>query len=256
MTLRSALLLAGIATLATAAPALADAAMAFRDGKWPAAIAQGRAEATPASLVAAGRAQLAVAAYETRDKAQALALVERAERDFDAALAKNPGDIAAQMQKAVAIGYRAKLTRSPGLGKDARARFEAVRAAHPDNALAWSAVGGWHGGAIATLGGFMASTMLGAKNAEIDRNFARALKLEPSNPGFRAIYAMTLLDIDRDNAAKATAVLDGVGTMPVHDGFDALLRAQGAQLAAALKTGDTKGAQALARRLQAFGTLG
>lgn len=255
MTSRMTLLVAGLAALAAATPALADAAAAFRDGKWPAAITQGRAEATPASLVAAGRAQLAIAAYETRDKAQALALVERAEKDFDAALAKNPRDIAAQMQKAVAIGYRAKLTKSPGLGKDARQRFEAVRAAHPENGLAWSAVGGWHGGAIATLGNFMASTVLGAKSAEIDRNFGQALKLEPNNPGFRTIYAMTLLDIDRNNAAKAATILNGVGTMPTSDGFDALLRAQGAQLAAALKAGDTKAAQALARRLQAFGTL-
>jgi hypothetical protein len=247
-------LLAGLALVA-AVPALADAAAAFRDGKWAAAIMQGRAEATPASLVAAGRAQLAVAAYETRDKAQALALVERAEKDFDAALARNPRDVAAQMQKAVAIGYRAKLTKSPGLGKDARQRFEAVRAAHPDNALAWSAVGGWHGGAIATLGNFMASTMLGAKSAEIDRNFAQALKLEPNNPGFRTIYAMTLLDIDSDNAARAATILNGVGAMPASDGFDALLRAQGSQLAAALKAGDARAAQALARRLQAFGTL-
>ncbi len=248
-------LLTALAALTLAGPALADAAASFENGRWPAAIAQGRNEATAASLTLAGRAQLAVAAYDTRDKAAALALVERAEKDFDAALARNPGDIAAQMQKAVAIGYRAKLTRSPGLGKDARTRFEAVRAAHPDYGLAWSAVGGWHGGAIATLGNFMASTMLGAKSAEIDRNFAQALKLEPGNPGFRTIYAMTLLDIDRSNAGRAAALLNGVAALPVRDGFDTLLRAQGVQLAAALKAGDAKAAQALARRLQAFGTL-
>ena len=249
-------LLAGLVALTVSAPAFADAAASFQSGKWPAAIAQGRSEATPASLTLAGRAQMAVAAYETRDKAAALALVERAERDFDAALAKNPGDVAAQMQKAVAIGYRAKLSRSPGLGKDARARFEAVRAAHPDNGLAWSAVGGWHGGAIATLGNFLGGTMLGAKAAEIDRNFGQALKLEPANPAFRTIYAMTLLDIDRKNADRAAMLLNGVAAMPARDGFDALLRAQGAQLATALKAGDAKAAQALARRLQAFGMLG
>lgn len=256
MTKTFALLLASVASLSLAAPALADAATAFRDGKWSAAIAQGRAEATPAALVLAGRSQLAVAAYETRDKAQALAQVERAEADFDAALAKNPKDIAAQMQKAVAIGYRAKLTKSPGLGKDARKRFETVRDAHPDYALAWSAVGGWHAGAIATLGNFMAGTILGAKSAEIERNFGQALKLDPNNPSLRAIYAMSLLDIDRDNALKAATLLNGIGRLPANDGFDALLRAQGVQLSAALKAGDAKAAQALARRLQAFGTVG
>ena len=249
-------LLAGLVALTVPAPAFADAAASFQTGKWPAAIVQGRSEATPASLTLAGRAQMAVAAYETRDKAAALALVDRAEKDFDAALAKSPGDVAAQMQKAVAIGYRAKLSRSPGLGKDARARFEAVRAAHPDNGLAWSAVGGWHGGAIATLGNFLGGTMLGAKAAEIDKNFGQALKLEPANPAFRTIYAMTLLDIDKKNADRAAMLLNGVAAMPARDGFDALLRAQGAQLATALKAGDAKAAQALARRLQAFGMLG
>jgi tetratricopeptide (TPR) repeat protein len=253
---RFALLLTGIASLSIATPALADAATAFRDGKWAAAMAQGRAEATPAALVLAGRSQLAIAAYETRDKAQALAQIDRAEADFDAALAKKPGDRDALMQKAVAIGYRAKLTKSPGLGKEAKKRFEAIRAAHPDYALAWSAVGGWHAGAIATLGSFMAGTLLGAKNDEIAPNFAQALKLDPRSPSLRAIYAMSLLDLDRDNALKAANVLNGVGGLPANDGFDALLRAQGVQLFAALKTGDAKAAQALARRLQAFGTIG
>ena len=42
-------LLMGVAT-----PAFADAAASFRDGKWSAAMVQGRAEATPAGLVLAG----------------------------------------------------------------------------------------------------------------------------------------------------------------------------------------------------------
>ena len=241
--------------LSFAGPVLADANTAFHDGKWPSVISQGRTEATAASLTLAGRAQLVVAAYQTTDKAQALAQVQRAEADFDAALAKNPGDVGAQMQKAVAIGYRAKLTKAPGLAKDSKARFEAVRAAHPDSALAWSAIGGWHGGAIATLGSFMAGTVLGAKSGEVDRNFAQALKLEPTSPALRTIYALTLLDLDKDNGARAAALLNGIGTLPARDGFDALLRAQGVQLAAAIKTGDAKAAQTVARRLQAFGTL-
>jgi hypothetical protein len=256
MTPRFPLLIASLAaTIAVAGPALADAAGAFRDGKWPVAITQGRAEATPASLVLAGRAQLAVAAYETRDKAAALALVERAEKDFDAALAKAPADATAQLQKAVAIGYRAKLTKSPGLGKEARQRFEAVRDAHPDFSLAWTAVGGWHGGAISTLGNFMASTVMGAKAAEVDRNFGQALKIDPTNPAARALYAQVLLDMDRGNAAKASTILAGIGAMPTHDAVEAFLRDQGVKLAAAIKAGDARAAQALARQQLAFGTL-
>ena len=241
--------------LATAAPALADASAAFRDGRWPAAIAQGRTEATPASLILAGRAQLAIAAYDTPTKARALELVTLGERDFDAALAKAPGNVEAQLQKAVAIGYRAKLTKAPGLAKDSLKRFIAVRTAHPELALPWSAVGGWHGGAIATLGSFMAGVALGAKSGEVDAGFARAIRIEPNNPSHRVIYALTLMGLDKKNGAKAAAALQGIGQLPARDGFEAFLRAQGVQLAASIKAGDPAATQALARRLEAFGNL-
>ena len=50
------LLTALLLTLAT--PALADAVTSFHDGKWAMVVKEGRAEATPASLVLSGRAQL------------------------------------------------------------------------------------------------------------------------------------------------------------------------------------------------------
>ncbi|MBC7520008.1 MAG: hypothetical protein H7268_02775 [Sandarakinorhabdus sp.] len=242
--------------LGVASPAFADAAASFHDGKWPAVIAQGRAEATPASLVLAGRAALVQAAYGTTDKAQALDLIAAAERDFDAALVKAPGNSDAQFQKSVATGYRAKLTKSPGLGKESRRGFEAYRAARPNDALGWSAVAGWHGGAVATLGSFMAGTVLGARAVEVDSGFSRAIRLDPTNPVHRVFHAQTLLDLDAGNAAKAAATLQGVGQMPARDGYEAMLRAQGVQIAAALKAGDAKAAQKLSRRLAAFGGLG
>jgi hypothetical protein len=234
--------------LASASPALADAAGAFRDGKWPVVVVQGRQENTVDSLILAGRANLNIAAFNTRDKAQAMALVTEAEKDFDAALAKAPANAEAQLQKAVAIGYRAKLTKSPGLGKDSRRRFEAVRAAHPQMAMAWAAVAGWHAGAVAT--------MLGAKAAEVDPGFQKAIRMEPENPVHRAFYAMVLLDLDKANATKAAQALQGIGQLPATDGFEALARQQGQALANSLKAGDAAASQALARRLQAFGTIG
>jgi hypothetical protein len=242
--------------LGAASPAFADAAAAFRDGQWPVAVKAGRAEATVDSLILAGRAQLALAAYSTRNKARAIEMIGAAEKDIDAALAKAPANVEAQLQKAVVVGYHAKLTRSPGLAKESRRRFEAVRAAHPDSALAWSGIAGWHGGAVATLGGFMASMAMGAKAAEVDPGFRQAIKLDPTNPIHRTVYAMTLLDLDSKNAAKAAAVLQGIGQVPANDAYEAFVRAQGVQLLAAVQAGDAGAAQTLARRLQAFGTLG
>lgn len=248
-------ILLAVLLLGVASPAFADAATSFRDGKWAATVTQGRAEATPASLVLAGRAQLVPAAYATRDKAQALAMVNEAEKDFDAALAKAPTSADALFQKAVAIGYRAKLTRSPGLGKDARTRFETLRSRYPEMALGWAAVAGWHAGAISTLGNFMASSVLGAKSGEIEPGFAKAMKIDPTNPVHRTIYALAMMDLDKGNAPKAASALQGVGQMPARDGYEAFMRAQGVQMANALKAGDAKAAQALARRLAAFGGL-
>lgn len=241
--------------LAVATPAFADAVASFRDGKWPAVVAQGRAEATPTSLILAGRAALVQAAYGTTDKSRALDLIAAAERDFDAALLKSPGNADALFQKSVAMGYRAKLTKSAGLGKESRRGFEAYRTARPNDALGWAAVAGWHGGAIATLGSFMAGTVLGAKKAEVQSGFDRAMKLDPTNPVHRVFAAQTLLDIDTDNGLKAATILQGIAQLPARDGYEAMLRGQGVQIASALKAGDVTAAQALSRRLAAFGSL-
>jgi tetratricopeptide (TPR) repeat protein len=242
--------------VATGASASANALDAFRAGDWAAVVREGRNESTVDSLILAGRATLSIAGYQTTQKAQALALVAEAEADFDKALARAPGNVDAQLQKAVAIGYRAQLTRGIGLAKEARRRFEAIRAAHPDNSLAWSALGGWHGGSIAAVGSFLAGTTLGAKRSEMERCYAQALKLAPAQPSTRTFYAITLMDLDEDNAARAAAVLKGIENLPAPDGFEALLKRQGIELAAALAKGDAKAAQATARRLKAFARIG
>ncbi len=249
--------LAGLALCAgLALPVQAAAVDEFRAGNWPAAVRDGRAENTVDSLVLAGRAQLAIAGYQTTDKARALTLVAAAERDFDRALATTPGNVEAQVQKVVAIAYRAQLTRGIGLAKDVRRRLEAIVAAHPDNGLAWGVLAGWHGGAVATVGSFVAGTVLGAKRSEMDRCYARALQLEPALPSARTFHAITLLDLDAANAARAAATLKGIETMPAGDGFEAMLRQQGIELAALLARGDASAAQAAARRMKAFSRLG
>lgn len=242
-----------LATLAL--PAHAAAIDEFRAGNWAAAVRDGRAENNVASLILAGRAQLSIAGYQATGKDQALDLVAAAERDFDAALARAPGNVEAQLQKAVAIAYRAQLTRSMGLAKDVRRRFEAIIAAHPENSLAWGALGGWHGGAVATVGGFLAGTVLGAKKAEMERCYAQALRLAPGLPSTRVFFALTLLDLDAGNAARAATLLKGIAALPASDGFEAMLKRQGMELAAVLARGDAKAAQATARRLQAFSRI-
>lgn len=241
--------------LLLASPASAAAIDEFRAGDWAGAVREGRAENTVDSLILAGRAQLSIAGYQTTDKARALGLVAAAEADFDKALAREPANVTAQLQKAVAIAYRAQLTRGIGLAKDVRRRFEAIRTAHPDNSLVWGALGGWHGGAVATVGSFLAGTALGAKKSEMERNYAQALKLAPGLPSTRVFFAITLLDLDEDNAKRAAGLLKGLETLTVTDGFEAMLKRQGLELAAVLAKGDATAAQVTARRLKAFSRI-
>jgi hypothetical protein len=244
-----------IIALLVAAPGQTAAIDAFRTGNWAAAVRDGRAENSVEGLILAGRARLAIAGYQTSDKARALALVAEAEADFDAALSRAPGNVDAQLQKAVAIGYRAQLTKGISLAKDTRRRFEAIRTAHPGNHLAGGALGGWHGGSIAAVGSFLAGTALGARKTEMERCYAQALKLAPALPSTRTFFAITLLDLDDGNAARAAAVLKGIEGLPASDGFEALLKQQGIELAAVLARGDAKAAQATARKLKAFSRI-
>ena len=236
-------------------PAGATAVDQFRDGRFAEAASSGRSEATAASLLLAGRATLVVAGFETTDKARALALVEAAEHDFDASLAKAPTNNDALLQKATAMGYRAKLTRSPGLAKQTRQLMEAAVARDPGNGLAWASVAGWHAASIATLGKFLAGTLVGASLDTALKDFDTALARDPKSVVHRVFFAFTLLDLDAGNSARAATLLREADRLPARDGYEALIKRGSAQVLPLLDRGDPKAARVMAKRLLPFGTL-
>ena len=245
-----------LTALLLAAPVAASpSADAFAAGKFAEAAAIGRKEATAQSLLTAGRALATQAAWQTTDREAARRLLAQAEADLSASLALAPGNPAALLQKAVVIGYQAKLAKSPGLAKQARAGFEAVLAKQPANALAQGAMGGWHGEAVATLGKFLAGTALGAKEGEAIRWFDRAVATTGGDPAIPLFYATTLLGLSADNAAKAKALLQRAVKATPADGFDRLMQANARAILAPLDKGDVKAAQATAKRLAPLGTL-
>lgn len=245
-----------LTALLLAAPVAASpSADAFAAGKFAEAAAIGRREATAQSLLTAGRALATQAAWQTTDREAARKLLAQAEADLTASLALAPGNPAALLQKAVVIGYQAKLAKSPGLAKQARAGFEAVLAKQPANALAQGAMGGWHGEAVATLGKFLAGTALGAKEGEAIRWFDRAVATTGGDPAIPLFYATTLLGLSADNAAKAKALLQRAVKATPADGFDRLMQANARAILAPLDKGDVKAAQATAKRLAPLGTL-
>jgi tetratricopeptide (TPR) repeat protein len=245
------------ALLLAAAPALAGpAADAFRAGRFADAATAGRAEATADSLVIAGRSTGTVAAFQTADKARAKALLQTAVADFDAALKRDPGNADAILQRGIVIGYIAKIERSPGGAKDARRAFESVLARRPGDATALAAMGGWHGESVATLGSFLASTVLGAHQKDSLRFYERAVAADPASAVHPTFYASTLLGLDAGNAAKARALLDRADKATPRDGFESLMQRHAREILAPLARGDVKAAQAVAKRLGALGTAG
>ncbi len=241
--------------LVAAAPAWASAASLFHDGRFTEAATAGRAENTAASLILAGRATLIVASFETIDRDQAKAQVDAADHDFDAALALAPTSEEAALMKATAVGYRGKLSKSPGLAKETRARMEAVLAKDPNYGLAWSSLAGWHAGAVVALGKFLAGTVLGASSKVALADFETGLAKDPRNPVQYAFYGLTLLDLGTDNGARATQLLRTLATLPARDAYEGLLKRETAQVVPLLTAGDVKGAQTMARRLLPFGKL-
>jgi hypothetical protein len=247
-----------LALLLAALPASAQtsAAYHFGAGEFAEAAAAGRAEGSAAALVLAGRATAIQAAFQTRDKARAAALLAAAVADFNAALAKDPGSADALVQRGIAIGYQAKLDRSPGLAKSARRDFEAALAKRPGDTVALGAMGGWHGEAVATLGKFIAGTVLGAKEAESRRFYDKALAAPGADPAIPVFYATTLLGLSAKEAPRAKTLLQRALKARPADGFDRLMQAHARAILAPLEKGDIAAARATARKLAPLGNLG
>ncbi len=244
-----------IAMLLAAPAAAAPSDEAFASGRFAEAASAGRAEGSVAGLITAGRATSTVAAWQTRDKARARALLEQAGADFAAALRLQPGNSDALLQQGIVVGYLAKLDRSPGQAKAARRAFEAVLAKRPTDALALGAMGGWHGESVATLGKFMAGTVLGAKEKEAIRFYDKAVATGAGDPAVPVFYAQTLLALSADNAGKARALLTRAVKAGSGDGFDRLMQAHARAILVPLEKGDVGGARTTAARLSPLGNL-
>ncbi len=249
-------LLAATAAVALllAGPAAATASADFAAGRW----AQAAAAATPASpiadLVAGGRAAAVQAAYLTPSKAAARALLLRSDSLLRAALAKSPNDPDVVLHLAITTGYLAKLDRAPALAKQARQGMEFVLARRPADAFALAALGGWHGESVATLGGFLAGTVLGAKRSEFTRLSDRAIAADATSPVYPAFYASTLLALDAGNAARARTLLERATAQRTSDAFEALIQRNARAILAPLAAGNVAEARAVAKRLGPLGT--
>lgn len=206
-------------------------------------------------LAATPREILTGAAFTARTGDQAMAAVSEALAQANAILARRPDDREAQLQRAIAIGYRAKLKKGLADAKEARRLMEALVAADPRNAEARAALAGWHLDAVAQLGGLMARTVLGAKKADGLAGLDQAMRLGGGRALFPAMAALTRMQVDRGDVAAARLLAERAVAAPAPTPLDRIMQRSAGLLLVPLRRGDGRAAQALAERLLPFGRL-
>lgn len=193
------------ALLAAAALPLAPASAAQ---PYLALAAGGMRAASADTLAQQAQDKLVRAAYRTAEKDQALALLDDALATAERALRAEPASESAQLQKGLALGYRAKLTRSQSDAREAREILRGLVTDNPRSALGWAALGGWHGEAVTNMGSFLARAMVGAKTDSAMESFRRAYRLDPDDPVIRTMYAINAIGLkEEDSAAEIRALL-------------------------------------------------
>jgi hypothetical protein len=246
--------LAAVALVA-AGPAVAEPQALFQAGRFADAAAAGASASSPAALIAAGRAAATQAGWLARDRREAERLLEDARRLFDRALALEPNNAEALLQRAVATGYLAKLRTSRTLAREARQGFEAAIARAPSDPVAEAALGGWHGESVATLGPLAARVGLGATRAGFERHFGRAAAMNPRGPVVPTFRAFTTLALG-GNAADARTFLEAADRESAADGFERLVQREGRAVLGHLRSGDTEAARREAALRSPLGRLG
>lgn len=247
---------AAVFLLLVATPSSAKtAAQYFTAGDFASAAVQGQRENTAAGHIIAGRGLSVIAAWQTPTKAGARALLQDAEAEFNAALALSPGNLDAMLQKGIVEGYLGKIDRSPGLARNSRKQFETVLKQRPNDITALCAMGSWHGVTVATLGKFMAASVLGARADDAIRYLDKSTAPKDAPSSLLFLHATTLLALSADNAEQAKALLARSVQGQAQDGLERLLQAHSRAILEPLRKGDVAAARAVSKRLSPLGTV-
>jgi hypothetical protein len=205
-------------------------------------------------FAASPRELLTSAAFQARDRQTALASITQSEAGAMAMLARVPNDREAATIRAIALGYKAKLTHSRSEALAARKLFEALVAANPQDPEAIMAVGTWHMDSIGELGGFIAGVALGARKATGLAAMDRAVALGGNRAMFSGLAALSRLALDpRDKNGRKFAEAASHGTTPT--ALDQIMQRSAVAILVPLRTGDGHAVQALARQLLPLGRL-
>lgn len=195
---------------------------------------------------------LTQASFSDGDEASALRRVTAAYTAAGVTLARKPDDHEAQLMRATALGYRAKLTGNRADAISARHQFEAMVAQNPRDAEAQLALGAWHVGAVKKLGTIVGRAAVGAQRSVGLASLDRAVALGGDRALFTGLSALLRLELDprdpRGRALAETAARGGV-TTPI----DRILQRAATMILTPLRTGDTQATRKLASQLLPFG---
>lgn len=209
------------------------------------------------AALASARDALTVAAFQARDKATALAQIAQAQAQAEAELKAKPGDREATLVRAMAIGYRAKLTRSKGDAIQARRVFESLAASDPRDPQAQVAIAGWHMDSIADVGRMLAGAVLGAKSATGLAALDRAAALGgATHATYPAIASLMRIRYDSADVARARQLAEAATQAPVVTPLDRIMQRNAAAILVPLRAGDGRAASALAVKLLPFAKAG
>lgn len=232
------------------AQVFADAEKAYIQGDYARAVELGRALESADGYALAARANLVIAAYLEKDRDRALLILQDALDDADKAVDQDPQHIEGQLQKAIAMGYQARIARSTSLAKETRVLIDKVLLQAPNHDYALATLGGWHGESVATVGGFLARIGTGARKSEFMEAFEAAILADPHNAATHSYYARLLLDIGGKSFKKrAGDVLTEAIRIPPRNAFEVMMQTQAIALNEALKSGSKK---ALKARIKDF----
>jgi hypothetical protein len=208
-----------------------------------------------AAHAATPRDTLIRAAFATRDKDQALTLVNQAIGDAQAILAQNPGDREAKLQQALGIGYRGQLKRSPTDAKTAHAQLQALASSDPRDAETQVAVAGWHLTAVGDLGNFLARTVLGASRDQGYAALNRAVALGGNRAFFPGYAALIRIKLDSGDTATPLGLAQRAAADPAPSPIDRILQRAAIRIIPLLQAGKGAEAAQLAKQLLPFGSV-
>ncbi|PZQ54299.1 MAG: hypothetical protein DI555_12760 [Novosphingobium pentaromativorans] len=209
----------------------------------------------PAALADTPRELLTTAAFQAPDKKKALALIGQAIAESDRILVARPGDHEATLQRAIVVGYRAKLTRSRTDARASLAVFQRLAAQNPRDAEAQMVIAGWHLDAIDQLGGLVARTVLGAKAEAGEAALSRALTLGGNRAFYPGLAALMRIRKDEGEVAQARRLAETAAAAPAPTALDAQMKRAALSILPSLRANDGKSAARLSRKLLPFGKI-